>query len=955
MQESGAPANTWNYAVQHASEIWNNRAHALLLFRTPKELFTGKVVVISPFKYKFWQHIQYLYGPAQFPSNKMRIGRFLGLALYAGDNFTNIVYDEERRRVLVRSVLAPLRPCDEAVPSPYDSLSSKLPTFFWDAEHVQRIIADPKNPFAEDKRITDLLEKLREHQDTGLITQDPAQVRHSQEDTGSNDTPVLGDAEVVTEHLGTPRLVRFLPEQTSVSDGTTRDSDVAQKSSMLHDSRETDSPSKAIHSGLRRGPSVTTHKTNPESAKTKPNGNKESYHSHIHKDADVNTTKKNGVGSDTGTAHMKDNDPGHPDTGYTTSAWREFTDTLDSDKIDIELMKGQKLFIRLPGQEKQLITVGSPYQINDEEEPVFPVHTTEENTNDYSLTTEALFNAIAESNRHNDLIVEQYLDHKWEGQRHWMKVLWSTGETKWELTKELKTHDLLGVCQYAIDMGLTKTTGFTWVPRIVKRYQRHLKRLRRMSHIYTSHVRAARNKGQKSKQMAVKNGYSVPNNVQQALELDRLAKNDKWKKAIATEMASMDKMDVFRILAKDEKFDRSTYQYAPLHLVFDVKFDGTHKARYVIGGNRVDSSEFSAYASVVKTENIRILLTLAAKFNLQTMTGDIGNAYLNAYTEERIWSKAGPEFGEKAGQIVLVVKALYGLKTSAAAWWKCFADKLRSMGFRSSLADSNVWLKPRYDHHKTCIGYDYIACHVDDFIILADRPEIYMAELRKEYVIKNESSFDETYYLGLDVTKLPKGPAGFKLGSQTYLKEALRKAANIYGRPIKKGASTPLPPDIHLEVQDTPILDQKREHQYLQLVGMLQWMVELGRIDICHAARSLSRYSAEPCEKHWDATERVFRYLHKKQNYCIVIDPSSPGKDFDKNIDLPDLESEVYHAKCMRDIYPDAMEDIDPNLPTAVWEEIPITVFVDADWAADKFNRRSITGYIIYLGKTPIK
>ena len=66
-----------------------------------------------------------------------------------------------------------------------------------------------------------------------------------------------------------------------------------------------------------------------------------------------------------------------------------------------------------------------------------------------------------------------------------------------------------------------------------------------MSHIYTSHVRAARNKGQKSKQMAVKNGYSVPNNVQQALELDRLAKNDKWKKAIAKEMAAMDKIDVF--------------------------------------------------------------------------------------------------------------------------------------------------------------------------------------------------------------------------------------------------------------------------------------------------------------------------------------------------------------------------------------------------------------------------
>ena len=121
--------------------------------------------------------------------------------------------------------------------------------------------------------------------------------------------------------------------------------------------------------------------------------------------------------------------------------------------------------------------------------------------------------------------------------------------------------------------------------------------------------------------------------------LSNLTKQQKMtnrKKAIAKEMLAMENMDVFKLLEKDKPFNRFTHQFAPLHLVFDVKFDGTHKAHYVIGGNRVDSSEFSAYASVVKTENIRILLTLAAKFNLHTMCGDVGNAYLNAYTEECI-------------------------------------------------------------------------------------------------------------------------------------------------------------------------------------------------------------------------------------------------------------------------------------------------------------------------------
>ena len=75
-------------------------------------------------------------------------------------------------------------------------------------------------------------------------------------------------------------------------------------------------------------------------------------------------------------------------------------DTLDTDKIDIEFAEGHTYFIRLPGEEKQPITVGSPYQVTDEEEPRFPIHPVDDHTNDYELTMEALLNGIAESNNH---------------------------------------------------------------------------------------------------------------------------------------------------------------------------------------------------------------------------------------------------------------------------------------------------------------------------------------------------------------------------------------------------------------------------------------------------------------------------------------------------------------------------------------------------------------------------
>jgi hypothetical protein len=73
----------------------------------------------------------------------------------------------------------------------------------------------------------------------------------------------------------------------------------------------------------------------------------------------------------------------------------------------------------------------------------------------------------------------------------------------------------------------------------------------------------------------------------------------------------------------------------------------------------------------------------------------VGNAYLNATTREKVYMTAGQEFGaELQGQPVLIIQALYGLKSSGAAWRAHLAQTLRSFGFDSSLADPGIWLQP---------------------------------------------------------------------------------------------------------------------------------------------------------------------------------------------------------------------------------------------------------------------
>ena len=72
---------------------------------------------------------------------------------------------------------------------------------------------------------------------------------------------------------------------------------------------------------------------------------------------------------------------------------------------------------------------------------------------------------------------------------------------------------------------------------------------------------------------------------------------------------------------------------------------------------------------------------------------DIGNAYLHATTRERVCFVAGPEFGPRLeGRILLIVKSLYSLKTSAARWHEELAQTVREMGFEPSTPDFDLWL-----------------------------------------------------------------------------------------------------------------------------------------------------------------------------------------------------------------------------------------------------------------------
>jgi len=185
-------------------------------------------------------------------------------------------------------------------------------------------------------------------------------------------------------------------------------------------------------------------------------------------------------------------------------------------------------------------------------------------------------------------------------------------------------------------------------------------------------------------------------------------------------------------------------------MIFDVKLDGTSKARYVAGGHLTDTPSSITYSTMVSRDSIRILLVVAALNGLDVLSCDIQNAYLNARPREKVFFTAGEEFGESRGHVVIVVRALYGLKSSGAAFRAKLAQDLREMGFKSSLADPDVRLRARSESNGETY-WEYLLVYVDDILCISHQPKEFMLSFSHIYTL-NDGFASPKSFLGVNLS-----------------------------------------------------------------------------------------------------------------------------------------------------------------------------------------------------------
>ncbi len=156
------------------------------------------------------------------------------------------------------------------------------------------------------------------------------------------------------------------------------------------------------------------------------------------------------------------------------------------------------------------------------------------------------------------------------------------------------------------------------------------------------------------------------------------------------------------------------------------------------------------YSLVVSRDSVRIALTVAALNQSDILVCDIEGAYLTAKCRERIYVKAGPEFGSEQDSIMIVKMALYGLKSSGAALRSKLAGVLDDLGYRPSYADPDVWFKAATKTDKFKY-YEMVLVYVDDVMVISHVPGKTIEGISSVFKLKGDKASEPDMYLGISL------------------------------------------------------------------------------------------------------------------------------------------------------------------------------------------------------------
>jgi hypothetical protein len=296
----------------------------------------------------------------------------------------------------------------------------------------------------------------------------------------------------------------------------------------------------------------------------------------------------------------------------------------------------------------------------------------------------------------------------------------------------------------------------------------------------------------------------------------------------------------------------------PTRWVFTYKFDEEgyllkYKARLVVRGDLQPKQDEETYAATLAARVFRFLMALAAYFDLEAKQFDAVNAFTNAKIKSKVWIRFPP--GKQVpGHVLLLQRALYGLRVSPLLWYEHLCEVMRKLGLKPVPECACL-----FTNEKLIVFF-----YVDDIVVLFHpSEELSYLEFRDQLMaqFKLREMGDLKWFLGIRILR-DRVHHKIWLCQDSYVSKIAR-TFNL----VHRKARTPLAVEPLTTYDGTATPEETLRYQ--RKIGSIGYPASITRPDCARALQKLSQFLQNPGPAHHDAADQCIAYLHTTKTYAL--------------------------------------------------------------------------------------